>query len=513
VTAAPRSFAPAWALAAAIVGSSMTFIDGTAVNVALPILQRDFGASAADVAWVIEGYALFLSALMLVGGSLGDRVGRRRIYAIGIGLFALASIACGFAPNVRVLIVARCVQGLAGALATPGSLALISAAYAGEARGRAIGTWSGISAAMSALGPVLGGWLVQAGSWRAVFYINVPLALIVLALLRLRVDETRDPSASHQVDVAGATLATSGLGALIYGLIRLQSGVFDSLGFITASIGVVVLAAFVAVERRTANPMIRIDLFASRAFTTANVYTFLLYGALGGSLYFVPFDLINVQGYTPSAAGAALLPFVAIVFATSRYSGGLAARVGARLPLAVGGIFAAAGFAIFAAAGVGHSYWTTFFPGAVVLGLGGAAFVAPLTTTVMEAVDVTHAGVASGINNAISRAAGLVAIAALGIVLADTFEASLERGLARVRVAPATLASVRAGRAYVVTGRVPPAVSNVDRDRVGAAIRAAFANGFRTAMLSSAVLSLAATGTALVGFRRTSSSDSIAPSR
>ena len=497
----PRArYAPAWALAAAIVGSSMSFIDGSAVNVALPILQRDLGATAAGVQWVVEGYSLFLSALILIGGSLGDIFGRRRVYALGIALFAVASVACGFAPSIDVLIAARCLQGVGGALATPGSLALISATYDGEARGRAIGTWSGFSAIMSALGPVIGGWLVQAGSWRAVFFINVPLAAGVLAVLAFRVGESNDPSASRRVDVRGAVLATAGLGALVYGLIRLQGGAFDALGFAAAVAGAVALVAFVLLESRTAHPMIRLDLFASRAFSAANLYTFLLYAALGGSLYFLPFDLINVQGYPPAAAGAALLPFVAIVFVCSRFSGGLTARVGARIPLVAGGVLAAAGFAIFGSAGVGHTYWTTFFPGAVVLGLGGAAFVAPLTTTVMGAVDETHAGVASGVNNAISRAAGLLAIAVLGIALANQFQATLAKDMARVTVGAAARAAVRDGRAFVVAGRVPPDVPAADRATVGRAIKGAFASGFRTTMLAAAALSLAASLVALLGF-------------
>jgi len=500
VNARRAAHAPVWALAAAVIGSSMSFIDGTAVNVALPIVQRDLGASAASVQWVVESYSLFLSALILIGGSLGDRFGRRRVYALGIALFALASFACGFAPNVDFLIAARAVQGVGGALATPGSLALISAAYDGEARGRAIGTWSGFSAVMSALGPVIGGWLVQIGSWRAVFFINVPLAAVVLAMLALRVDETRDPAASKTIDVPGVLLATLGLGALVFGLIRLQSGAPDATGIAAAAFGALALVAFVVVELRVPHPMIHPELFASRAFSAANLYTFLLYAALGGSLYFVPFDLINVQGYPPAAAGAALLPFVAVVSTLSRFSGGLTVRLGARLPLAAGGVLAAAGFATFGAAGVGHPYWSTFFPGAVLLGLGGAAFVAPLTTTVMGAVDVTHAGIASGINNAIARAAGLVAIAALGIVLAHESQGSLAANLARARTSPAAVASVRAGGADVVAGRVPASVPANARAAVGTAIRAAFASGFRTAMLASAALSLAASGIALAGF-------------
>jgi len=479
----------------------MSFIDSSAVNVALPNLQRDLGASAAELQWIVEGYGLFLSALILIGGSLGDAFGRRRIFGSGIALFALASVVCGLAPNVAVLVAARCLQGAGGALALPGSLALFTASYDGAARGRAIGTWSGFSAITSAIGPLIGGWLVQTESWRWIFFINVPLAALTLAVLP-HARESRDASASHHIDVPGASLATLGLGGLVYGLIALQGGSADPKGLGAVAAGTFALVAFVFVERRSRAPMMRLDLFASRAFTVANIYTFLLYAALGGSLYFLPFELINVEGYSPAAAGAALLPFVAILFTLSRFSGGLSARTGPRLPLAVGGLLAACGFALFAFAQTGAPYWRSYLPGAVALGFGGAAFVAPLTTTVMEAVDVSHAGIASGINNAISRAAGLVAIAALGIALAAAFQASLARDLAGRNLSAPTRAALVAGRAVIVAGRVPPGIASSERGVVGEAIRTAFARGFRTAMLASAALAAAAGLLAALAFRR-----------
>ena len=490
-----------WALVAAIVGSGMSFIDGSAVNVALPVLQRDLNTSLASAQWVIEGYSLFLSALMLIGGALGDLYGRRRVYAAGVGLFALASIPCAFAPNIEFLIVARCIQGIGGALAVPGSLALISASFPPETRGRAIGTWSGFASLTAAIGPLLGGWLVQIGSWRWVFVINVPLAAIVLVILRLHVDESRNDDADRHLDVSGAALATFGLGALVYGLIRLQGGTLDPIGLAVTLAGVLGMAAFVIVERRETHPMVRLDLFGSRTFTMANLYTFLLYATIGGSLYFLPFDLINVQGYPPSAAGAALLPFVAIVFVLSRFAGGLLARIGPRLPLVAGAALAAAAFAVFASAGVGNSYWTTFFPGAVLLGFGGALFIAPLTTTVMDSVSSSSAGIASGINNAVSRVAGLLAIAAFGISLATVFEARLARELATVQLAPATRTAIARDRSMIVAGQVPPEITAArERDVVATAVRASFADGFRAVMLLSAAVALLA---ALVGLDKT----------
>ncbi len=482
----------------------MSSIDGTAVNVALPIMQRELHASAASVQWVVESYALFLSALILIGGSLGDIFGRRLIFGGGIALFALASLACALAPNVEVLIAARCVQGIGGALATPGSLALIAANFSGEARGRAIGTWSGATAITAVIGPVLGGGLVQLGSWRWVFIINIPLAAAVLAMLAFRVDESHDTSAPREIDTLGALLATLGLGALVYGLIRLQGGALDRLGIAAVLAGAVALGLFLAVEARSSHPMVRLAYFRTRRFAAANLYTLLLYAALGGSLYFLPFDLINVQHYPPSLAGAALLPMIGIMFVFARFSGGLVVRVGARAPLALGAVLAALGFTIFSFAGVGHAYWMTFFPGAVILGFGGACFVAPLTTTVMDALEPAHAGIASGVNNAVSRTAGLIAIAALGIALAAVFNSTLAQELARARVSPAGRETIAGARAQIVAGHVPSGIANArDRAVVGAAIATAYADGFRVTMLVSALLALLAAPIALDrSFRR-----------
>jgi EmrB/QacA subfamily drug resistance transporter len=469
----------------------MIFIDGTAVNVALPVLQRDFHASAASLQWVVEGYSLFLSALVLIGGSLGDHFGRKRVFGIGIALFALASFACALAGSMEMLIVARCAQGVGGALATPGSLALLSATFEGARRGRAIGTWSGASAMTAAAGPLLGGWLVQVASWRWVFIINLPLAALVLFALG-RVAESRDVDEPPGLDFGGAALATLGLGGLVYGLIRLQGVALDVPGLWCAACGLGVLGLFVVYEARTPTPMLHLALFRSRTFAVTNAYTLLLYAALGGSFYFVPFDLINVQGYTPTAAGAALLPFVVVMSVFSRFSGGLVARIGARLPLTLGAILAAAGFAAFAAAGLDRSYWISFFPAALILGVGGALFVAPLTTTVMDSVPTAHAGIASGINNAVARTAGLIAVAALGIALASTFERDLSRELRRGNASAATLEVVQRTSGQILAGRVPDAIGGRERTLLAHAVANAYVDGFRVAMLTGAVLSLGA---------------------
>ena len=444
-----------WVLIAAILGSTMPFIDSTAVNVSLPVLQRELHATTGQTQWVIEGYALFLSALILLGGALGDLYGRRKIFTYGVVLFAAASIACALAGSIEILIAARCVQGIGGALLTPGSLALISAAYSGEQRGRAIGLWSGFSALTSASGPIIGGWLTQEFSWRYVFIINIPVAILVLVVLQLGVPESRDESADRRIDVAGAALATLGLGLLVYGLIAMNSGRITAEAVGITIVGIAVLCAFVLFERRTPDPMVRCDLFASRDFSAANIYTFFLYTAIGGSLYFVPFVLINVHHYSPTQAGAALLPFIFIMVVASRWSGGLVARIGTRKPLVLGAIVAGFGFLAYALPGSDGSYWTTFFPAAIILGCGGALFVAPLTTTVMNSVPTEHSGVASGVNNAVARTAGLIGVAVLGLIV--TTSASYVGGFRSAMIASALIAFAAGGVAAKGFSRFKPA--------------------------------------------------------
>jgi len=469
----------------------MSFIDGTVVNVALPTLQRDLHATGADVQWVVEAYALFLAALILVGGSLGDRLGRRLIYAVGIGIFALASMWCGLAPTVGQLIVARAIQGIGGALLVPGSLAIISAAFDGDQRGRAIGTWSGFTTVTSALGPVLGGWLVQNASWRWVFFINVPLAVLTLALVFWHVPESRDEQEQGRLDILGAVLATVGLGGLVYGLIEWGTTTLGNptvLG--SLAVGVVALALFLLAEGRERNPMMPLSLFRSRTFSGANALTLLLYGGLGGALYFLPFNLQQVQGYSAVQAGAALLPFTVVVFALSRWTGGLVARVGARTPLTIGPVLVAAGFALFARTSVGGSYWTTYFPAVLVMSAGMALVIAPLTTTVMGAVEQRHSGLASGVNNAVSRTAGLLAIAVLGIVVATAFNSSLDSHLAALKTSPAVTAALDRQRARLAGAQIPVSVGARERALLQRAIDDSYVSGFRLAMLTASALAL-----------------------
>ena len=450
----------------------------------------------ADVQWVVEAYALLLSALLLVGGALGDRLGRRRVYAVGILLFAAASIACGLARGVRQLVTARAVQGLGAALLVPGSLAIISASFPERERGRAIGTWSGFSAMTTACGPVLGGWLIEHLSWRWAFFVNVPIAAAVLGLLFWRVPESRDEGASR-IDWPGATLVTSGLGGVVYGLVESsRQGWGGSRVLLGLAAGCACLLAFGVVEARSGSAMVPMALFRSRNFNAANLLTLLLYGALGGIFFFVPLDLIQVQGYSATAAGSAGLPFVLILFLLSRWSGGLVDRFGARLPLVVGPITAAAGCALLALPSIGGSYWTTFFPAMVVLGLGMAVSIAPLTTTVMNAVDARHGGVASGINNALSRTAGLLAVALMTGVVLHVFANEMDRRLIDLNLTPDVVTALEAERVKLGGAKVPPTVPPSDRLEVDRLLAEAFVSGFRCVALLAAALALASSATA-----------------
>lgn len=477
-------------LAATILASSMVFIDGTVANVALPALQREFGATAADLQWVIESYALFLASLLLVGGGAGDRYGRRRVFLIGVVLFAAASIACGMAGSIRQLIWARAVQGVGGALLVPGSLALISASFEPGIRGKAIGTWSGYTAITAAMGPVLGGLLIEHWSWRAAFLLNVPLAIAVVFLTLRHVHESRGGSESGPLDWLGAVLASAGLGSLVAGLILAGSAGWRDLrvpGLLVAA--ALALGCFVLQERRHIAPLLPPGLFRSRNFSGANLLTLLLYAALGGSLYFLPLNLIQVHGYTALEAGSALLPFILTMFVLSRWAGTLVDRYGSRKPLVTGPAIAAAGFALFALPSTGGNYWLTFFPAALVLGLGMAISVAPLTTTVMNSLDAGQAGAASGVNNAVSRLAALLAVALFGIVMSAAFGHALA-DLAG-QVTPVILQQVLEQQDKLAAAQPPAQATVAEALLVRNAIDAAFVYGFRWIMLIAAALALA----------------------
>ena len=488
-----------WILAATILGSSMAFIDGTVVNVALPALQRDLGATATGLQWVVEAYALLFSALLLVGGSLGDQFGRRRTYAIGIILFTLMSVGCGLARSMPQLILARALQGVGAALLVPGSLALISASFPEKERGRAIGTWSGFSAITAALGPVFGGWLIEHLSWRWAFLMNVPIASAVLVLLVWKVPESRDPEATHHLDVPGAALVTLGLGGVVYGLIESSRLGWNDprivIGFLG---GVAALVVFVLVEARSRRPMLPLSLFRSRTFAGANLLTLFLYGALGATFFFLPLDLIQVHHYSATAAGAAILPLIVIIFLFSRWSGGLLDRYGAKLPLVIGPTIAAAGFALMALPGTNGTYWATFFPAVLVLGCGMAVTVAPLTTTVMNSVGASHAGIASGVNNAMSRVAGLLAIALLSLLMVGRFNAGMDQHMAGMHLPPTMVAAMDQERAKLGAAEAPPDADASTRRDIAQAVAESFVAGFRWVALVAAALALASAVTTAV---------------
>jgi EmrB/QacA subfamily drug resistance transporter len=446
---------------------------------------------------VIESYALFLAALLLAAGAAGDRYGRRRLFSLGTAIFALASVWCGLAGSAFELILARALQGIGGALLVPNSLAIISASFDARELGKAIGTWSGATAITAALGPVLGGWLIDEVSWRAVFFINLPLAAAVLAMTHWRVPESRSDETQAGLDWTGASLATLGLGGLVYGLIEAPQRGWASPEILAAiGLGGLALAAFVAVEERVQAPMLPLRLFRSSTFSGANVLTFLLYAALGGGLFFLPLNLIQVQGYSTTAAGAALLPFILLMFVLSRWAGGLIDRYGARLPLVIGPVISGIAYALLAVPLVGGSYWVTFFPGTFVLGIGMAISVAPLTTTVMNSVEAVHAGTASGINNAASRVAALLAVALFGIVMTAAFNANLDRGLQRADLPPAVTNAIEEQRSKLAAIELP---ANLDAGAKAAAVSAiadAFVAGFRWIMALSALLAFASAAVA-----------------
>jgi EmrB/QacA subfamily drug resistance transporter len=485
-----------WILAATILGSSLAFIDSTVVNVALPAIQTSLNATVVDVQWVVESYGLFLGALILVGGSFGDLFGRRLVFIGGISIFAVASAGCGFASSIHQLIIARSIQGVGAALLVPGSLAIISTSFDEKNRGQAIGTWSGFTAITTAIGPVLGGWLVGHASWPWVFFINPPLAAAVILISLWFIPESRN-STADRVDWVGAILATTGLGGLVYGFIEsVDLGWRNPLVFGGLFLGFGCLTVLVFVEAHVAAPMLPLTLFKSRAFSGANLLTLLLYAAVGIFFFLFPLNLIQVQGYSTTATGVAILPFILLMFVLSRWSGGLVARFGPRGPLIIGPFIVAVGFTFFALPSVGGSYWKVFFPAIIVLGFGMAVTVAPLTTVVMNSVSQERAGAASGINNAVARVAGVLAIAVLGIVMVKAFSSRLDDSLGRLALSPAILHELHANEVRLAGLQVPDELDPAAKTAIKESIGKSFVFGFRIVLLICAGLSLASAAVA-----------------
>jgi EmrB/QacA subfamily drug resistance transporter len=437
-----------WVLAATILASTIAYVDESVVNVALPAIGRDLSASPAALQWVINAYTLCLAAFLLVGGAAGDRLGRRRVFIAGVALFGAASLGCGLSREIAQLIAARAVQGAGAALLIPCSLALIGAAFPDNERGRAIGTWAGFSAIAAAIGPLLGGWIVDHLAWQTIFFINPVLCLAALWIAWRHLPESIDPDAPPGIDWLGALLAFAGLAGMAFGLIALpETGWRDTTTAATLAGGIVVLAIFVWHEGRSPAPMMPLGLFRSATFSGVNALTLLLYGALGGAFFLLPFALISVHGYSATMAGAVFLPFTAIMAALSRWSGGLLDRFGARLPLVIGPVIVAVGFVFLALAGPETSYAMAFLLPVSVVGLGMAVTVAPLTTTVIAAVPGHQTGVASGINNAVSSVASLLAIAAFGAL---ALHGSLAQGIRLAMLVAAGLALAGAACAAMI---------------------------------------------------------------
>ncbi|MBB2945163.1 EmrB/QacA subfamily drug resistance transporter [Actinoplanes lutulentus] len=406
-----------WVLLAMVLGSSMAFVDSTIVNLALPTIADNLGASASGLQWTINGYALSLASLILLGGSLGDRFGRRRTFQAGVAWFAVASLLCGIAPNVELLIAARVLQGIGGALLTPGALAILQASFAAQDRARAIGAWSGLGGIGGALGPLLGGWLLELGSWRILFLINVPVAALVLWITARHVPESRNETASRRIDVAGLLTAAIGLGGLTYGFTAWpENGPGSAVVILSLAAGVLGLVAFVLVERREKDPMLPIRIFQNRAFSGANLVTFLVYTANGGVFFLFVLNLQVVADFPAIAAGLALLPLTLLLLVLSAPAGTLGQRIGPRIPMTAGPLICAAALVLMSSIGPGASYLTDVLPAVVIFGLGLALLVAPLTATALSAIDDAYAGIASGVNNAVARSAGLLAVAILPLL-------------------------------------------------------------------------------------------------
>lgn len=447
-----------WVLAATALGSGMAFLDGTVVNVALPAMGEDLNAGMAGLQWIVNGYMLMLASLVLLSGSLGDRLGRRRTFVVGVIWFAAASVVCAVAPNLEVMIAGRVLQGIGGALLTPGSLAILQTTFQRSDRGKAVGAWSGLTSVAAAVGPFVGGTLVDRGSWQLIFLLNVPLALATVLVTLRHVPETRDEEAAGKLDINGAVLATLGLAALTFGLISAgDHGFGDPMVLTSLVIGVVAFAAFVEVERRGKYPMLPLSIFANRRFTAANLVTVVVYGALGTATFLVVVYLQTALHYSALWAGASLLPMTVLMLVLSGYAGGLADRIGPRIPMTVGPLLMAGGFLLMLRINTGTSYYSAVLPAVVLLGLGLVATVAPLTATVMASVADHHAGIASGVNNAVARTGQLMAVAAIPIaagITGDTYldPVAFHNGFGRALWISAGLAAAGGAIAWVTLG-------------------------------------------------------------
>lgn len=443
-----------WVLAVAVLGSGLAFLDGTVVNVALPRIGSDLEAPTSSLQWIANGYLLTLASLILLGGSFGDRYGRRRMFSLGVGLFTVASALCAVAPGVGLLVAARLLQGIGGALLTPGSLAMIESSFRPTDRARAIGAWSGLTGVAAAVGPLLGGYLVDAVSWRAIFLINLPIGAFVVVMARQHVPETRDVGSAGPLDLRGALLAVLGLAGTTYALIQGPDRGASAVILLAGGGGVLALVAFMVDQWRSPHPMMPLTMFSSRQFSAANLVTFVVYAALSGVFFLLVAFLQVALGYSPIAAGAASLPVTALMLLFSSRAGALAQRIGPRIPLAVGPVVIAAGMLLMTLIDPGSSYVTSVLPAVIVFGVGLTLVVAPVTATTLAAADARHSGIASGINNAVSRVAGLLAVAVLPLIAGITGNGfydpgTMTDGFHKAMLACAVLAALGGGLAWL----------------------------------------------------------------
>jgi EmrB/QacA subfamily drug resistance transporter len=481
-----------WTLVSTILASSIVFIDFSALNVALPAIQNDLNISGKSLLWIINAYSIFLSSLLLVGGSLGDIYGRKKIFIVGIILFSLSSFLCGVSSGKLMLIISRAAQGIGGALMVPESLAIISAVIPSERRGKAFGTWSTFSALTTIIGPVLGGWLAGLGFWRIIFFINIPLAISTVIILILKVPESHDESAKH-LDISGALLATLGLGGITYGFLEASDSGFGNLRIEAALIiGVISLIAFIVIEKRSSHPMMPLNLFKSKTFSGVNTLTLFTYAALNAALFFFPLNLIQVQGYPEETAGLAILPFAILISAISRFSGKFSDMFGARKPLIIGPVFAGAGLLLLTFPGITNGpseYWTTFFPGIFLLGVGMGIVVAPLTAAVMASVSQKHSGIASGINNTVARAAGLLSIAVLGAFMIISFRNNLETKVNDLRIPADKKSELMNDSNKLAETNPPDGLTKTQSSIISLDVKKSFVSSFNLVILISVILS------------------------
>lgn len=478
-------------LLATILASSLVFIDSTALNVALPALQKDLGITGTELLWVVNGYALFLSALLLVGGSLGDLYGRNKIFLIGLGVFSISSLLCGISQNSIQLITARCLQGIGGALLTPGSLAILSSQFGTESRGKAIGLWSTFSALTGIFGPVLGGWLAEMGLWRVIFFLNIPFTIVVFLLMLLKIPESNNPKAK-KLDVWGAIFVTLGLAGLTFGFIESPNyGFSHPLIIISLFLGCLSLIVFLFVEIKSRHPMIPLALFKSPIFSAANILTLFIYAALGGAMFFIPLNLIQVQGYSEVYAGLAMLPIMVSIALISPSMGKFVDKHGCRLPLMLGPLIAGIGFFIMATIGITigiDAYWRTFCIAFVLLGIGLGITVAPLTTAVMGAVSTNNSGIASGVNNTIARAAGVLAIALLGALVLFSFKTYVNRGMENMNLSIPIQKEILMEAAELTAAHAPVDLPQKKELAVNQLFKKAFVYSFNRVMYITAFL-------------------------